>query len=57
MKVLLSFEEIQARIKELGGELTRDYAGREPHLVCVLKGACSFMTDLCREIDLPLSLD
>jgi len=57
MKVLLSFDEIQARIKEMGAELTRDYAGREPHLVCVLKGACSFMTDLCREIDLPLSLD
>jgi hypoxanthine phosphoribosyltransferase len=57
MKVLLSFDEIQARVKEMGAELTRDYAGREPHLVCVLKGACSFMTDLCREIDLPLSLD
>jgi hypoxanthine phosphoribosyltransferase len=57
MKVLLSYDEIQARVKEMGRDITRDYAGTEPHLVCVLKGACSFMTDLCREIDLPLSLD
>lgn len=57
MKVLLSRDTIQARIKELGAQITRDYAGREPHMVCVLKGACSFMTDLCRAVDLPLTLD
>ncbi len=57
MKVLLSREQIQGRIKELGTEIARDYAGKEPHMVCVLKGACSFMTDLCRAIDLPLTLD
>ncbi len=57
MKVLLSRDEIQARVRELGQQITRDYAGREPHLVCVLKGGCTFLTDLAREIDLPLSLD
>lgn len=57
MKVLLSRAQIQDRIQELGAAITRDYAGREPHMVCVLKGACSFMTDLCRQIDLPLTLD
>jgi hypoxanthine phosphoribosyltransferase len=57
MKVLLSHEQIQARVRELGQEITTAYAGREPHVVCVLKGACSFMTDLCRQIDLPLTLD
>ena len=42
---------------EMGAEIARDYAGREPHLVGVLKGACTFMTDLARSIDLPLTLD
>jgi len=57
MKVLLSNDQIQARIGEMGQEIARDYAGREPHLVGVLKGATTFMTDLARQIDLPLSLD
>lgn len=57
MKVLLSHDMIQARILEMGQEIERDYASREPHLVCVLKGACTFLTDLCRAIDLPLTLD
>ena len=57
MKVLLSHDAIQARVAELGAEIVRDYAGREPHLICVLKGACAFMTDLSRRIDLPLTLD
>jgi hypoxanthine phosphoribosyltransferase len=57
MRVLLSNDQIQARVAEMGGEIARDYAGREPHLVGVLKGACTFMTDLARQIDLPLSLD
>jgi hypoxanthine phosphoribosyltransferase len=57
MKVLLSHEQIQSRVAEMGREITRDYAGREPHLVGVLKGAFTFMTDLARGIDLPLTLD
>ena len=57
MKVLLSHDAIQARVKEMGRELTRDYAGREPHLVGVLKGACTFMTDLARAMDLHVTMD
>ncbi len=57
MKVLLSSEQIRARVSEMGRELQRDYAGRDLHLVGVLKGACAFMSDLCREIDLQLTLD
>ncbi len=57
MKVLLSHDEVQARIKEMGREIMRDYEGREPHMVCVLKGAAIFMGDLCQAIDLPLTLD
>ena len=57
MKVLLSSDEIQARILEMGRQITADYAGREPHLVGGLKGACPFMTDLAQAIELPLTLD
>ena len=57
MNVLLSHDRIQARVEEMGKEIGRDYSGREPHLVGVLKGACTFMTDLIRVMDLPLTLD
>jgi hypoxanthine phosphoribosyltransferase len=57
MKVLLSHDVIQARIREMAAEITRDYAGREPHLVGVLKGALPFMVDLMRSIDLAVTLD
>jgi len=57
MKVLLSNDAIQARIQEMGREIAKDYAGREPHLVGVLKGAFTFLSDLARSIDLPMTLD
>ena len=57
MKVLLSHDVIQGRIRELGAEITRDYVGREPHLVGVLKGALPFMVDLMRCIELSVTLD
>ena len=56
-RVLLTREEIAAKVKELGQRITRDYAGKKPVLVCILKGASVFFTDLIREIDLPISLD
>ena len=55
--VLLSADEIQQRIAEMGRQLTEEYAGRNPLLVCVLKGAYVFVTDLARHIDLPIELD
>lgn len=57
LEVLISEEQLQARIRELGAEITRDYAGRRPELICVLKGAMIFMSDLMRSIDLNLSID
>ena len=57
LEVLFSQETIQARIKELGAEITRDYAGRNPLLIGVLKGACFFLSDLMRAIDTRLSLE
>jgi len=56
-ELLYSAEAIAARVAELGAEITRDYEGRAPLLVCVLKGAYVFLTDLAREIDLPVELD
>jgi hypoxanthine phosphoribosyltransferase len=56
-KVLISHEQVQARVLELGHEITRDYQGRSPLLVCVLKGAFMFMGDLARAIDRPLEVD
>lgn len=57
LEVLFSEERIQERIKELGAEITRDYAGRNPLLIGVLKGACFFLSDLLRNIDTRLSLE
>ena len=50
-------DELQARIRELGKEITADYEGRPPLLVGVLKGAFVFMSDLSRSIDLPVEFD
>lgn len=57
LDVLLSEEEIRARITELGAQITRDYAGLNPLLIGVLKGALFFLSDLMRAIDTRLSLE
>jgi hypoxanthine phosphoribosyltransferase len=57
LKVLIDTQTLQARVREIGQQITRDYAGKSLHLVGVLKGACVFLSDLMRSIDLPLSLD
>jgi len=57
LQVLLSEEQIRARINELGAQITRDYAGRNPLLIGVLKGACFFLSDLMRAIDTRSSLE
>lgn len=59
ISVLISEEEIDKRVRELGEEISRDYAGRSIHMVCVLKGGVYFMTALSKRIseDVPVSLD
>jgi hypoxanthine phosphoribosyltransferase len=57
LKVLIDTARLQARVREIGQEITHDYAGKNLHLIGVLKGACVFLSDLMRSIDLPLSLD
>ena len=56
-RVLVTREEIAASIKKLGQQITNDYQGKDLVVVCILKGACIFFTDLIREIDLPLEID
>jgi hypoxanthine phosphoribosyltransferase len=56
-RVIVPSDELQARIAELGCDITRDYAGRRPLFVGVLKGAFMFMSDLARAVDLPVEFD
>ena len=56
-RVLVTREEIQQAVKELGRRITEDYAGKEPMMIGILKGAVVFYSDLIREIDLPLRTD
>jgi hypoxanthine phosphoribosyltransferase len=56
-EILLTGEQIHARVAELGAELARDYAGRDPVLVSVLKGSIIFLADLVRETQIPLAID
>jgi hypoxanthine phosphoribosyltransferase len=56
-EVLYSEEQIQGKIKELGEKLSIDYEGKNPLVICVLKGAFIFMADLVKQIRVPLELD
>lgn len=55
--ILLSSEQIQARVAEMGAQISRDYEGREPVFVSVLVGAFMFTADLMRHINLPCSVE
>src|SRR5271156_874477 len=55
--ILVEAEALQRRVGELGAEISRDYAGRDLLLICVLKGAVFFLSDLMRRIDVPCQLD
>lgn len=57
IEVLVPEEEVNARIRALGEQISRDYAGKQIHLVCVLKGGSFFMCELAKRITVPVSLD
>lgn len=57
IKVLLSEETIANKIKELGEIISKEYEGKEIHLICVLKGGVFFMTELSKHITVPVSID
>ncbi len=56
-EVLYSEQQIQDKIKEMGERISRDFEGRNPLVICVLKGAFIFMADLVKQITIPLELD
>ena len=56
-EILLPSELVASRVAELGAQLTADFAGRDPVLVSVLKGALPFLADLMRAMEIPMSID
>lgn len=57
ISVMISEEEVDKRIREIGEQISRDYAGKEVHLICVLRGGVFFMCDLAKRIEVPVTLD
>mgnify|MGYP000808448459 CR=1 FL=1 len=57
IKVLVSEEEVDARIEALGKQISEDYAGKQVHLICVLKGGVFFMCELAKRITVPVMID
>lgn len=56
-RILLTEDQIQQRVRELAAQIARDYEGLNPTMVCILKGAVMFYTDLLRNLPIPLALD
>jgi hypoxanthine phosphoribosyltransferase len=57
LRVLLSSQQIQARIREMGAQISRDYPHGNLHFICILKGACFFLTDLARAMHRDVFVD
>lgn len=57
VRVLLTEKEVDDRIQAIGDQISKDYAGRQVHLICVLKGGSFFMCELAKRITVPVSLD
>jgi hypoxanthine phosphoribosyltransferase len=56
-ETLIGTEELQAKVTELGRRISEDYRGRNPLLICLLRGAVVFLSDLIRSTDIPLEMD
>ena len=56
-EILIDADTLQTRIKELGIEISQDYSGKNPHLICILRGGVMFLTDLMRQISIPHTID
>ena len=57
IRVLLSEEEVDARIRQIAAKISKDYAGKEIHMICVLKGGVFLTWELAKRITVPVSLD
>lgn len=56
-KILIDETTLQNRIAELGAVISKDYEGKDPHLICILRGGVMFLTDLMRQISVPHTID
>lgn len=56
-EVLIPAETLQARIAELGAEISRDYAGKQLLMICILRGGVMFLTDLIRQVSVPVAIE
>jgi len=57
ISTLITEEEVDKRIEELGRQISEDYAGKQVHLICILKGGVFFMCELAKRITIPVSMD
>ena len=57
IRVLIGEEEVDAKIREIAAKISRDYSGREVHLICVLKGGVFFTCELAKRITVPVTID
>jgi len=57
IKVLVSEQDVDARIEELGKKISEDYSGKQVHLICILKGSVFFMCELAKRITVPVTMD
>ena len=57
IRILLSEEEVNARINEVAAQINADYAGKPIHLICILKGGVFFTCELAKRLDMPVSMD
>lgn len=57
VRIMLTEEEVDAKINEIGQKISKDYAGKEVHLICVLKGGSFFLCELAKRITVPVSID
>ena len=56
IRVLLSEDEVNKRISEVAAQISRDYQGKEIHLICILKGGVFFTCELAKRLELPVTL-
>jgi len=56
-EILITEDALQNRIAELGAQISKDYEGKQPHLICILRGGVMFLTDLIRHLTVPNSID
>jgi hypoxanthine phosphoribosyltransferase len=57
VEIMLTEDEVDARIREVAEQISKDYEGKSIHMICVLKGGSFFMTELSKRITVPVSLD